>query len=527
MFLIVLFSLRRPIPTYHSDKPKFGGSHRMKKPCELRQCTNPKVISVGGGGGGDVTTPGPSPSIAASPVTTPGHLLPPSDAASVAATATASSGIMPGVPTAASLGSTGMSGFPSGFPYAVPQTSFPPPQPVQHLPQVQPEQPSMQQLQPQVPPVVPPTATAVPAFGTTMALPSVPLPGAAVAITAPGLMSALQKSEDKIPQKKKTKAKIKISALQMKAAASRGSSPTLVETSPAAFAAAKELAAAQEAARKEEEKRRKEEEEARKRDAIIKKLDPYHPPLENDIIMPPTLTRSEALRAIFLYIKDNRLQDVSDLSTINNDAKLEELFGCKRMQFSQVNGLLLSRKLLLPANPADPTDKKADAPIKFVYVMSADGADVSTMVDLEEDPMPLLGEDYAPTMMSCDVDVNLPGMFQERTRELMRRIKAREYEYNSARNRAHKALLPSGSNKVDEDIVKDAMEDTVNGRGLSASTNLPVLLALAREAPEGSEVGLQSAADARIADILERLEQKVQAAQACRDIVEACKSGSL
>ena len=358
-------------------------------------------------------------------------------------------------------------------------------------------------------------------------LPSVPPPGATVAVTAPGLMSALQKSEDKIPKKKKTKAKIKISAQQVKAAASRGSSPTLDETSPAAIAAAKELAAAQEAARKEEERRRKEEKEARKRDAIIKKLDPYHPPLENDIIMPPTLTRSEALRAIFLYIKDNRLQDVSDLSTINNDAKLEELFGCKQMQFSQVNSLLLSRKLLLPANPADSTDKKADAPIKFVYVMSADGADVSTMVDLEEDPMLLLGEDYAPTMMSCDVDVNLPGMFQERTRELMRRIKAREYEYNSARNRAHKALLPSGSNKVDEDIVKDAMEDTVNGRGLSASTNLPVLLALAREAPEGSEVGLQSAADARIADILERLEQKVQAAQACRYIVEACKSGSL
>lgn len=490
-----------------------------------------------------MSSPRPSPSVAANPGAIPGHPLRPSDAASVATTATASSGMMSGVPTAASLGSTGISGFPSGFPYAAPQPAFPPPQPAQpwaqHLPQVQPhphpqpqpqvhpQQSSIQQPQTQVPPVVPPTATAVPPSGMPMVLPPVPPSGAAVAVTAPGLMSALQKSEDKIPKKKKTKAKIKISAQQVKAAASRGSSPTLDENSPAAIAAAKELAAAQEAARKEEEKRRKEDEEARKRDAIIKKLDPYHPPLENDIIMPPTLTRSEALRAIFLYIKDNRLQDVSDLSTINNDAKLEELFGCKQMQFSQVNSLLLTRKLLLPANPTDPTDKKADAPIKFVYVMSADGSDVSTMVDLEEDPMLLLGEDYAPTMMSCDVDVNLPGMFQERTRELMRRIKAREYEYNSARNRAHKALLPSGSNKVDEDIVKDAMDDTVNGRGLSASTNLPVLLALAREAPEGSEVGLQCAADARIADILERLEQKVQAAQACRDIVEACKSGSL
>jgi len=360
-----------------------------------------------------------------------------------------------------------------------------------------------------------------------MVFPPVPPPGGAMAVAAQGLMTALKKTKDKIPKKKKVKAKIKISAKQVMAAASRGSSPTIDESSPAATVAATELAAAQEAARKEEERRMKAEEEARKREEAIKKLNPYHPPLENDIIMPPTLTRSEALRAIFLYIKDNRLQDVSDLSTINNDAKLEDLFGCKRMQFSQVNSLLLSRKLLLPANPADPINKKADAPIKFVYVMSPDGADVSTMVDLEEDPLLLLGEDYAPTMMSCDVDVNLPGVFQERTRELMRRIKAREYEYNSARNRALKALLPSGSNKVDEDIVKEAIDDTVNGRGLSASTNLPVLLALSREAPEGSEVGIQCAADARIADIMERLEQKVQAAQACRDIVEACKSGSL
>jgi len=482
-----------------------------------------------------MASPGPVPPVpAANRTMIPGNPqgLPPSDAASIATTATASSAMS----TAASFGATGVpgaAGLPAGFPnpmMSFPQFSFPPPPQqlqAQSPPQMQ-AQPSIQQPQTQPLAAAPPAvAPVIPPSGMPMVLPPVPPPGGAVSVAAQGLVTALQKSKDKVPKKKKTKAKIKISAKQVMAAVSRGSSPTVDETSPAAIAAAKDLAAAQEAARKEEERRKKAEEEARKREETIQKLNPYHPPLENDIIMPPTLTRSEALRAIFLYIKDNRLQDVSDLSTINNDAKLEDLFGCKRMQFSQVNSLLLSRKLLLPANPADPTDKKADAPIKFVYVMSADGADVSTMFDLEEDPLLLLGDDYAPTMMSCDVDVNLPGMFQERTRELMRRIKAREYEYNSARNRAHKALLPSGSNKIDEDVVKDAMDDTVNGRGLSASTNLPVLLALAREAPEGSEVGLQCAADARIADIMERLEQKVQAAQACRDIVEACKSGSL
>ena len=512
----------------------------MKKPCQLRQCTNPKVISFGGGGGVSPSpgpTPGPSPPVpAASPAMVPGNPLLPSDAGSIATTDTASS-VMPAATsfdtTAFSGTSGGAPGLPAGFasPMTFPQPSFPPPPPqqlqAQQLPQMQ-AQPPIEQPQAQSPAAGPSASVLVlPPSGMPMVLPPVPPPGGAMAVAAQGLMTALKKTKDKIPKKKKVKAKIKISAKQVMAAASRGSSPTIDESSPAATVAATELAAAQEAARKEEERRMKAEEEARKREEAVKKLNPYHPPLENDIIMPPTLTRSEALRAIFLYIKDNRLQDVSDLSTINNDAKLEDLFGCKRMQFSQVNSLLLSRKLLLPANPADPINKKADAPIKFVYVMSPDGADVSTMVDLEEDPLLLLGEDYAPTMMSCDVDVNLPGVFQERTRELMRRIKAREYEYNSARNRALKALLPSGSNKVDEDIVKEAIDDTVNGRGLSASTNLPVLLALSREAPEGSEVGIQCAADARIADIMERLEQKVQAAQACRDIVEACKSGSL
>ena len=260
----------------------------------------------------------------------------------------------------------------------------------------------------------------------------------------------------------------------------------------------------------------------------VKRDELYVPPFENELVIPPTITRSEALRAIFLHIKENGLQDLTDLSMINNDEKLARLFGRPRMSFSQVGSLLVSRKLLRPANHLEPNDLKADAPIQFIYVLTVDGADRSAIsYDAEvAGPAALTEDEHIPTMMSCDVDVSFPGLYHDRTKELMRKVKLREYEYNATRNRASKALLPNRSTKTDEEIVKARLEDVVTGRSLAVATHMPALLALAREAPEGTEAAANAVADARMADLMDRLQKRIKAAEACWGVVDACRKST-
>ncbi|KAL3806610.1 hypothetical protein ACHAXA_006039, partial [Cyclostephanos tholiformis] len=78
-----------------------------------------------------------------------------------------------------------------------------------------------------------------------------------------------------------------------------------------------------------------------------------HQPLSAsaDSHVPNTLTMDEVLHAIFFYIRTRNLQDVIDLSVVNNNEELANLFGCSRMLFSDVRKLLTEKQLLVKVEP--------------------------------------------------------------------------------------------------------------------------------------------------------------------------------
>ena len=321
---------------------------------------------------------------------------------------------------------------------------------------------------------------------------------------------------------------------------------------------------------------------------------------KDDIHIPPSLSASEALGALFLYVSERNLRDRADLSVINNDAALGRLFGCERMLFSAVRERLFARGLLKPAAVAarGGGGKGGDAPIVMTYVMTEDGATRESTVaeaaarsrlssaagggDVRSgaaaappppseaagaDQPPKRGRDRLfkeatalaaardgdvggrgagggsppppssssaaaaggrgrgncrrppPHLLSCDVDVPVPGLYHDRARELLRRVKRREFEYTSSRSRAVKALTSAGN---EEERARARVEEAATGRGMT-SGHVPALLALARAAPAGSEAGNTAIADVRIASLLEALERRVRTARACWDVVEACR----
>lgn len=101
-------------------------------------------------------------------------------------------------------------------------------------------------------------------------------------------------------------------------------------------------------------------------------------------------------------------------------------------------------------------------------------------------------------------------------------MKRREFEYTSSRTKALKMLLAA---KADEDAVKSKIEDVVSGRSLS-SDHVPVLLALAKAAPPGSEARNAAHVDARMTLLVERIQHHARMAKACWEIVDACRGGS-
>jgi len=67
------------------------------------------------------------------------------------------------------------------------------------------------------------------------------------------------------------------------------------------------------------------------------------------------------------------------------------------------------------------------------------------------------------------------------------------------------------------------LEDVVKGNGLTKD-HIPVCLALAKSAQEGSEARIGSHIDARISMLMGRLEQHTKNAQACWDLVKHCRN---
>ena len=286
------------------------------------------------------------------------------------------------------------------------------------------------------------------------------------------------------------------------------------------------------------------------------------PPEENDVQVPTLLTMDEALGAIDFYIRQKSLWDENDVSLIRNDGKLEELFGCKEMTMADAKQLLVSRGLLIPSILGTP----GDAPVVLKYIMNKETA-LNSNIDLDgngdgtvkstdsdngqvtdvgpnggnedsiltiEEPVSkkrrtasaredksdvVASELVLPNILSCDIDIDVVHLYHSKCRDILRRVKIREYEYTSCRTRALRTVEQT---KAQEDVIKERLENIVRQKGLTIG-HQPILAALAKEAPEGSEARIVAHLDSRTALLVDRLETHCQQAHACWDIVDKCR----
>jgi hypothetical protein len=262
------------------------------------------------------------------------------------------------------------------------------------------------------------------------------------------------------------------------------------------------------------------------------------PPLENDVQVPRLLTMDEAIDAIYLYAKDKNLLDENNLGSIINDSKLESIFECKTMNMSQVKEWLLSKGHLVPIVLGTP----GDAPIVLTYIMKKETADkpktekedqsnedgvdndlqpaskkrrTSTDAPLQHDEDVVL-----PNLLSCDIDVDVPHLYHIRTRDILRRIKIREYDYTQGRTPALRSVEQSGAN---EDYVKEIMEHVLKGKSLT-NKHIPILMAMANMAPEGSEARKALHMDMKTASLISQVEYHVTKAKKFWKFIDSCRN---
>ena len=338
-------------------------------------------------------------------------------------------------------------------------------------------------------------------------------------------------------------------------------------------------------------------------------------PTHNSFHIPQTLTMKEAVSAIFIYIKDHNLQDRSDLSIINNDDVLTELFGCERIMFSEIQDTLIKRELITLV-----TQDNME-PIRLTYIMTNETAvpnpywkksndkmiknekmdlnsvantnDKSTQITSTSSSQPSTSlhttkddntpnptpqdtkslttrkrggmkqsekqtstiNNHEPNPLIFNINVDIPSPFHNKIMELLRKVKQRESEYTNSRTKAIKILQKSiastnyGHNntmynsntndnhnieKEEEAFIRSKIEEIVSGQGehtgarkgyMSAKqSHVPVLLALAKTAPIGSEARNSALIDARMSILLDRLDYHTRVAQMYRDVVKACQN---
>jgi hypothetical protein len=288
--------------------------------------------------------------------------------------------------------------------------------------------------------------------------------------------------------------------------------------------------------------------------------------VDNHVHIPTVFSMDEILIAIELYIRDKGLYDENDPTLIHTDGKLEELFECKEITMATIKQLLLSRGYLLPAIPGTP----GDSPIILRYIMKKDTAittnqqhsgatnqpkeneqfkqsdvqqeekdeprskrrrrttspkvsssdgDQKTHGDQGGSPRPRPPPPTHPNVLSCDVDIDVAHLFHSHCRDILRRIKMREYEYTSCRT---KALRTVEQTRALEDVIKERLENIVKQKGLTMG-HQPVLAALAKEASDGSEARIAAHLDSKTALLLDRLERHCEQAHACWKIVNSCR----
>ncbi|KAL3794967.1 hypothetical protein ACHAWO_009926 [Cyclotella atomus] len=274
-------------------------------------------------------------------------------------------------------------------------------------------------------------------------------------------------------------------------------------------------------------------------------VEPFSDALKN-VIIPNTLTMDEVLRAIFYYIRTRNLHDSTDLSIVNFDDALTQLFGTNRMVMAELRKTLLERGLLVKVEPET-------HPIIFNYKMAKDGAEplVEKKVDMKDAQIAPSSTDanaetttrtrssyeagkekdeatekhnqndpHLQTMISCDVDIEIPNIYNLRARDIFRKINHREHEHTSCRNKAKNALVAT---KISEEIAKQAVDDAISGSNLRSDLK-QVWMALANEASEGGEAHRSALIELRTASLMEKLEERTAAANRYWSIVETCKS---
>ena len=132
----------------------------------------------------------------------------------------------------------------------------------------------------------------------------------------------------------------------------------------------------------------------------------------------------------------------------------------------------------------------------------------------QEDP------DHNPTVVSFDMDVAVPSFFNYRARDLLRRVKKREFEYTTCRTKARYLLVAAKGN---EDSIKTKIEKSVSGQGYEVD-NIPVFLALSKAAMPGSEARSAAQIDARTCDIVGRIEEASQNVESAWEEVDAIRN---
>jgi hypothetical protein len=215
---------------------------------------------------------------------------------------------------------------------------------------------------------------------------------------------------------------------------------------------------------------------------------------ENDVFCPSLLTMPEVIAAFFHYVQFKKL--LLEDTIIVCDKLLQGLLEVERLNFDELQQLLLTKQLVQPAN---------DDPILLRYIMTTETANTTPPV-----------EGNLPSLLQFDMDVFVPSLLHYRAREILRRLKQREFEYTSSRTKGRNFLLAS---KCSEEWIRLNMDECTKGQGYGMDAHFPIWLALARAAPEG-EARRSAQMDARLCVCLERARHHAEAAKQAWDVVE-------
>lgn len=291
-------------------------------------------------------------------------------------------------------------------------------------------------------------------------------------------------------------------------------------------------------------------------------------PIENDVKVPAFLTYNEVVMCIFRYIQDKKLHDPSDRSVIICDVYLKEIFGMERINFGHLHDLLFVKNLIRRVGAPSPFSTQQQQlallnqssakggshieepvmPVELTYIMneqttsptiptgfeeknidikksneslSSDGKSTDATTKRKSSHAFPKDPDNEPTLMSFDMDIAVPSFYNYRARDVLRRVKKREFDYATCRTKARHLLMSTRGN---EDLIKTRIEEAVTGQGYNDISNIPIFLALSRAAHPTSEARTSALIDARICDMISRVKEASRDVEMSWEAVDALAS---